>query len=70
MEKGRHRFSVTADAYGLTYSGISRSLASRPPYRTVVWERSPSNPTGMSVKSHPDAAISLLGNRSGAPTLR
>jgi len=32
MEKGRHRFSVTADAYGLTNSGISRSLASRPPY--------------------------------------
>ena len=36
MEKGRHRFSVTADAYGLTISGISRSLASRPPYRTPL----------------------------------
>ena len=34
MEKGRSRFSVTADAYGLTNPGISRSLASRPPYRT------------------------------------
>ena len=33
MEKGRYRFSVTAEAYGLTNSGISRSLASRPPYR-------------------------------------
>src|SRR3954453_22311249 len=35
MEKGRYRFSVTAEAYGLTNSGISRSLASRPPYRTA-----------------------------------
>jgi len=34
MEKGRHRFSVTAEAYGLTNSGISRSLASRPPHRS------------------------------------
>src|SRR5262249_24714613 len=33
MEKGRSRFSVTADAYGLTNPGISRSLASRLPYR-------------------------------------
>jgi hypothetical protein len=36
MEKGRHRFSVTADANGLTNSGISRSLASRPPYRSTI----------------------------------
>src|SRR5262249_15057508 len=32
MEKGRHRLSVTAEAYGLTNSGIRRSLASRPPH--------------------------------------
>src|SRR4051794_22267302 len=34
MEKGRSRSTVTADAYGPTNSGIRRSLASRPPYRT------------------------------------
>jgi hypothetical protein len=33
MEKGRNRLPVTAVAYGLTNPGISRSLASRPPYR-------------------------------------
>jgi hypothetical protein len=50
MEKGRHRFSVTADAYGLTYSGISRSLASRPPYRTD-FEVTPIRPT-IAVQDH------------------
>src|SRR4051812_172985 len=34
MEKGRSRLPVTADAYGPTNSGVRRSLASRPPYRT------------------------------------
>jgi hypothetical protein len=43
MEKGRSRFSVTADAYGPTNSGISRSLASRPPYRNRT-ERNPAWP--------------------------
>jgi len=33
MEKGRNRFTVTAEAYGLTNPGTSRSLASRPPYK-------------------------------------
>jgi hypothetical protein len=43
MEKGRHRFSVSADANGLTNSGISRSLASRPPYRNRA-DRNPAWP--------------------------
>ena len=44
MEKRRSRFSVTADAYGLTNSGVSRSLASRPSYRTD-FEVTPIRPT-------------------------
>src|SRR5208282_3291568 len=35
MEKGRNRFTVTAEAYGLTNPGTSRSLASRPPYKAT-----------------------------------
>src|SRR5262249_46741536 len=41
MEKGRNRLPVPADAYGPTNSGIRRSLASRPPCRSVTRFRDP-----------------------------
>ena len=62
MEKGRHRFSVTADAYGLTISGISRSLASRPPYR--------SRPPPIPNPYDGDARVTTMGARPPRSLLR
>ncbi len=60
MEKGRSRLSVTADAYGLTNSGVRRSLASRPPYRTSGF--------GISIASNIESGR-FLGQQPRLPTM-